>query len=181
MLFAPKEAVMRRLWWLFWLWSSSLSASSGGWAAHLSGEARFRRRSSRPMAPSCCARPTLPPDRTLQALGADGVGSVWGHGSLRRSRLDGRLAAPRVPLGPRPLEPRDSRHGLRRPGSEVQAPLRQRLIDRWRRNTHDPATGRVVIDPARAWPRLPGGPLRRRLRRWPQRSTPSRQAPWPTR
>src|SRR5215813_404780 len=85
-----------------------------------------------------------------QAMGGMQVGSIWGHGSyvapdwtadyLHREAvfiLDGWAKA-------------EFGKGYNLLGSEQQAALRQRLEDMMRRNTYDPQTGRVTIEPIRA-------------------------------
>src|SRR5262249_47527924 len=85
-----------------------------------------------------------------QAMGGMQVGSIWGHGSyvapdwtadyLHREAvfiLDGWAKA-------------EFGKDYNLLGSEQQAALRQRLEDTMRRNTYDPQTGRITIDPIRA-------------------------------
>ena len=71
-----------------------------------------------------------------QSIGGQEVGSIWGHGGLRRAGLDRRLAAPREPLRAGHLGARRGPRRLRRVlRAERQAALRARLTALMRTNT----------------------------------------------
>jgi len=85
-----------------------------------------------------------------QAMGGMQVGSIWGHGSyvapdwtadyLHRECLFILNTWANAEFG----------RGYDSVTSEQQAVLRQRLQDLIRKNTYDPATGKITIDPIRA-------------------------------
>jgi nitric oxide reductase subunit B len=143
---------MRRLWWGFWI-IVVVSFTVLGWVGG-------RIYQERPPIPS----EVVTTDGTVliragevsagqavwRALGGMEVGSVWGHGSyvapdwtadwLHREAVFLLDAWALADYG-------TSYEGL---ASEQQAALRERLIERMRRNTYDPASGRIVIVPERA-------------------------------
>ncbi len=143
---------MRRLWWTFWV-VVVVSFSVLGWVGG-------RIYQEKPPIPAevvtSDGRLLLRGDDIMlgqnvwQALGGMEVGSVWGHGSyvapdwtadwLHRECLFVLDAWSQAEHG-RPFAALDA---------ERQAPLRARLVERFRTNSYEPATGRVVVDPARA-------------------------------
>ena len=96
-----------------------------------------------------------------QSMGGMEVGSIWGHGSyvapdwtadwLHRESIFVLNEWARAAGAP-------SHSQL---PSEQQARLQRRLQDGTRRNTYDPATGVVTIDPARGGPSTPMPPTTR--------------------
>jgi nitric oxide reductase subunit B len=85
-----------------------------------------------------------------QAMGGMEVGSIWGHGSYVAPDWTADYLHRESVFMLNRWASTDFGMGYDLLNSEQQAALRQRLQDTVRRNTYDPASGRLTIDPVRA-------------------------------
>lgn len=85
-----------------------------------------------------------------QAMGGMQVGSIWGHGSYVAPDWTADYLHREAMFNLNTWSQAEFGRGYDAITTEQQAALRQRLQDTLRRNTFDPATGRLTLDPVRA-------------------------------
>src|SRR5205823_12325807 len=85
-----------------------------------------------------------------QAMGGMEMGSIWGHGSYVAPDWTAEYLHYESTMILDQYAQKDFAKTYDSLPSEQQAMLRQRLQDMMRKNTYDPATGRLTIDPVRA-------------------------------
>jgi nitric oxide reductase subunit B len=143
---------MKRLWWLFW-GVVVVSFTVLGWVGG-------RIYQQKPPIPgevvATNGRQVVGPGEisagqaVWQALGGMEVGSVWGHGSYVAPDWTADWLHREALFLLDAWAKRDTGRAYDQLPPEAQAALRERLQETMRRNTYDPASGRVVVDPLRA-------------------------------
>jgi nitric oxide reductase subunit B len=85
-----------------------------------------------------------------QAMGGMQVGSIWGHGSYIAPDWTADYLHREAEYILKKISQKEFGREYASLTSEQQATMRQRLTDLMRRNTYDPATNKITIDPLRA-------------------------------
>lgn len=85
-----------------------------------------------------------------QAMGGMQVGSIWGHGSYVAPDWTADYLHRESEFVLKQLSNKEFGKEYTALDSEQQAAMRQRLTDIMRRNTYEPASNRIVLDPLRA-------------------------------
>lgn len=85
-----------------------------------------------------------------QAMGGMQVGSIWGHGSYVAPDWTADYLHREAEFVLKQLSNKEFGKDYAALDSEQQAAMRQRLTDIMRRNTYEPASDRIVLDPLRA-------------------------------